>query len=170
MATESPKLPKHIQNYFYSFVNAQEAPKHFSQPTAINSPILLDPFLDDSLQYHLWIWSKCLCLAAGTSLTRTQAKAQKRSVFIAGGVGIYFITNKLLCLPPPKVVSLQLRRKCHEINRNTENVIIIYCIYKMYFKSLEWTRFHTIICRYCIDISQQSRRVQDVTPSSSIQA
>ena len=102
---------------------------------------------------------KCLCLVAGTSLTRTQAKAQKRSVFIDGGVGLYFITNKLLCLPPPKVVSLQLRRKCHEINRNTENVIIIYCIYKMYFKSLEWTRFHTIICRYCIDISQQSRRV-----------
>ena len=64
MATESPKLPKHIQNYFNSFVNAQEAPKHFSQPTAINSPksqefmvwwiffvvlILLDRFLDDSL-------------------------------------------------------------------------------------------------------------------------
>ena len=96
---------------------------------------------------QLWIRSKCLCLDAGTLLTTTQA--QKRYVFITGGVGLYFITNKLLCLPPPKVVSLQLRRKCHEINRNTVNVIIIYCIYKMYFKSLEWTRFHTIICRYC---------------------
>ena len=108
---------------------------------------------------QLWIWSKCLCLAAGTSLTRTQAKAQKRSVFITGGVGLYFITNKLLCLPPPKVVSLQLRRKCHEINRNTVNVIIIYCIYKMYFKSLEWTRFHTIICRYCRYFTAESQSV-----------
>ena len=25
MATESPKLPKHIQNYFNSFVNAQDS-------------------------------------------------------------------------------------------------------------------------------------------------
>ena len=53
MATESPKLPKHIQNYFNSFVNAQDSLTliicldHTSQP----------PYFLKNL-YHLWQYEK----------------------------------------------------------------------------------------------------------------
>ena len=54
MATESPKLPKHIQNYFInSFVNAQDSLTliicldHISQP-----PLFLNNL------YHLWQYEK----------------------------------------------------------------------------------------------------------------